>query len=109
MRGACVPVIGIALEIGYDRASWFITLFRRTLGTTPRALHRGRVTINVILPSVPSVEVAWIVTLAKAGARPKNQSLSKILCVRHNMSQRSMYATQTEGGRCGREGIAINS
>ena len=36
-------------------------------------------------------------------------SLSKILCVRHNMSQRSMYATQTEGGRCGREGIAINS
>jgi hypothetical protein len=32
-------------------------------------------------------------------------SLFKILCVRHTMSQWSMYATQTEDGRYDREGI----
>jgi hypothetical protein len=38
-----------------------------------------------------------------------NESLSEILCVRHNMSmlkERNMYATQEEGGRCGDRGGA---
>ncbi len=30
------PVTAVALEVGYDSASAFIAMFRRTLGTTPR-------------------------------------------------------------------------
>jgi AraC-like DNA-binding protein len=30
------PVTAVAFEVGYESASAFIAMFRRTLGTTPR-------------------------------------------------------------------------
>jgi AraC-like DNA-binding protein len=42
-----VPIGDVALELGYDGVSSFITQFRRTFGTTPARYRAGVGTVAV--------------------------------------------------------------
>ncbi len=46
------PVTAVALEVGYDSASAFIAMFRRTLGTTPRRYFAPASSGNVPSPAL---------------------------------------------------------